>query len=93
VIDALRERNGWALRLDLAYELNLTAEEIDEYLELLEQTGEIEKEEIGTETLVALPKVGTRRALAELSDIQEDAWRRERGEELPPLDERAPGGG
>jgi hypothetical protein len=91
LIDELRSRGGWELKVHLAIDLGLSESEIDEYLQLLEETDEVEVVELGEETLVTLPAVDDRDAVAELSDIKEKRWRQSRGENLPPLDDRSDG--
>jgi len=93
VIDELHSRGGWGLKLHMAVDLGLSKTEMDEYLELLEATNEVETVDLSRHTLIVLSSVDTREAIAELSDIKEAQWRQTRGESLPPLDDRAPDDG
>lgn len=87
VIVLIRARGGWIVAEDLVKEFGLTVSEMDEYLDLLERTGEIERHELGRHQLITLPDVDVREAIAAWSDRKEREWRQLTGDRYPDRDE------
>ena len=88
LIAVIQARDGWAVKEELEVGVGLTTAEMDEYLELLERTGELTTVDLGRMTLVVLQDIDVADAIVGLSDREEREWRQRNDERLPRLDER-----